>query len=326
MRKTWYVLGFAAGLVIGVTGGGVFAAPQSSPVVPIASGPISIDAVPVPLNPQNPLEMAIGDFRYAGGLVLTSRQTDQLHGLSDLEVTSTNRLTAVGDLGIFLDAQLVLDSAGRLVGLADARLTPLTGEDGKPLSDKAEADAEGLALLPSGDRLVSFERRDRIWLYPAAGGPPRPVPMPGVSFPPNGGMEALAADPEAGAEAYVVGAEISGDTWTCHLLSTPCIKGRTVDKPEEFALVAIKRLPGMQTVYLLRAFDAARGSRNSLQIFRSTKMVARMDMAPPMTVDNFEGLAAVPRPDGGVRFYLISDDNALARQRTLLLAFDWRPR
>jgi hypothetical protein len=51
-----------------------------------------------------------------------------------------------------------------------------------------------------------------------------------------------------------------------------------------------------------------------------------MDLAAPMTVDNCEGLAAVLRPDGGVRFYLLSDDNALASQRTLLLAFDWRPR
>jgi hypothetical protein len=361
LRKTWYVLRFAAALfgTIAVRGqhavrqaviargeelqhprlgaclkavmvvssiGGVLAAPQSSPVAPISSGPISIDAVPVPLNSQNPSETAIGDFLYAGGLILTSRQTDQLHGLSDLEVSGTDRLTAVGDLGIFLDARLVLDSAGRLVGLADARLTWLTGEDGKPLSDKVDADAEGLALFPSGDRLVSFERRDRIWLYPAVGGPPRPVPMPGVSFPLNGGMEALAADLEAGADAYVVGAEVSGETWTCHLLSAPCIKGPTVDKPDQFRLVAIKRLPGMQTVYLLRAFDPARGGRTSLQMFRSTKMIARMDIAPPMTEDNFEGLAAVPRPDGGIRFYLLSDDNAMADQRTLLIAFDWRPR
>ena len=210
------------------------------------------------------------------------------------------------------------------MGLADARLTLLTGEDGKPLTDKAAADAEGLALLPNGDRLVSFERRDRIWLFPAAGGPPRPMPMPAVSFPSNGGMEALAADPEAGADAYLVGAEISGDTWTCHLLSTPCIKGPSVDKPEEFGLVAIKRLPQMQTAYLLRAFDEARGNRTSLQIFRSGSVVARMDLAAPMTVDNYEGLATVPGTDGGVRFYLISDDNGRADQRTLLLAFDWR--
>ena len=226
-----------------VRSGGLVATPQSSTVAPISSGAIRIDAVPVPLNPQNPLEKTIGDFLYAGGLVLTSRQTDQLHGLSDLEVIGMDRLTAVGVLGCPPRRRLVLDSAGRLVGLADARLTLLTGEDGKPLSDKTDADAEGLALLPNGDRLVSFERRHRIWFYPAAGGPPRPVPMPGVSFPSNGGMEALAPDPGAGADAYVVGAEASGDTWTCHLLSTPCIKGPSVDKPEGFRLVAIKRLP-----------------------------------------------------------------------------------
>jgi hypothetical protein len=326
LRKTWCVLRSAAAVVIVSSLTAVWAAPQSSPVAPILTGPIGIDAVPVPLNPQNPSEMAIGDFLYAGGLQLTSRQTDRLHGLSDLFVTPTGLLTAIGDEGILLDARLILDGAERLVGLTDARLALLTGQDGKPLSDKADADAEGLALLPSGDRLVSFERRDRIWLYPAAGGPPRPVRRPRVSFPPNGGMEALAADPDAGADAYVVGAEVGGDTWTCHLLSTPCIKGPTVDMPDGFRLVAIKRLPGMQTVYLLHAFDAARGSRTSLQMFRSTTMIARMDIAPPMSEDNFEGLAAVPRPDGGIRFYLLSDDNAAADQRTLLLAFDWRPR
>jgi hypothetical protein len=68
------------------------------------------------------------------------------------------------------------------------------------------------------------------------------------------------------------------------------------------------------------------GSRVSLRIFRSKEMVARMDLMPPLTVDNYEGVAAVRRADGGFRFYLLSDDNANASQRTLLVAFDWRPR
>jgi hypothetical protein len=252
---------------------GVWAAPQSSPVAPISTGPISIDAVPVPLYPQNAPELAIGDFLYAGGLQLTSRQTDRLHGLSDLLVTGTDRLTAVGDEGILLDARLIFDGAERLVGITDARLMLLTGEDGKTLPGKEETDAEGLAQLPSGDLLVSFERRHRIWLYPAAGGPPHRAPAPEVPFPPNGGMEALAADPEAGVDAYTVGAEATGDTWTCRLSSTPCIKGPSVDKLQEFGLVAISRLPGMQTAYLLRAFDAARGNRITLKILRSTTLV-----------------------------------------------------
>lgn len=287
--------------------------------------PIRIDAVPVPLDSNNPSASAIGDFVYAGGLALTSSQTDLLHGLSDLEVTDNDKLTAVGDMGIVLDATLVFDRAQRLTGLDDARVTLLIDERGKALSDKEDADAEGIALLPGGDRLVSFERRHRVWLYPADGSPPRPAPTPETTLSSNGGLEALAADPEAGVDAYVVGAEESGDTWTCRL-SAPCVKGPSVAKADEFGLVALKRLPGTRTVYLLRAYDVARGNRISLQVFRSTTMIARMDMAAPVTVDNFEGVAAVPRADGGVRFYLLSDDNGNASQRTLLLAFDWQPR
>lgn len=311
-------------VVLGSTGGAC-AVPRSSPETLASAISIDIEAVPVPLTPQNPTRDGIGDFRYAGGLILTSRQTDRLHGLSDLVVSDTDRLTVVGDLGVFLDARLVFDDAARLVGLADASLQSLTGEDGRPLSDKEDADAEGLALLSSGDRLVSFERRHRILRYPAAGGSPRPVPAPDSAFPPNGGMEALAADPDAAGDAYVVGAEKTGDTWTCRLSAPTCVKGPSIEMPAEFGLVAIARLPGMRTAYLLRAYDATRGNRISLQIFQSTTRVATMDMARPLTVDNFEGLAAVPRADGSIRFFLLSDDNDDATQRTLLLAFDWRP-
>ena len=59
--------------------------------------------------------------------------------------------------------------------------------------------------------------------------------------------------------------------------------------------------------------------------------LARLDGT--LTRDNMEGIAAVPGPGGGVRLYLISDDNfdnpntdLIGGQRTLLLAFDWEPR
>jgi hypothetical protein len=302
----------------------VGAAQQPSAETPTGTGLVKIDGVPVPLNPSDPSQTEIGDFAYAGGLALTSRDTERLHGLSDLEIIGSDRLVAVGDQGVWFDARLVFDERERLVAVADAHLTAMVGEDGAPLSDKAGADAEGLAQLANGDRLVSFERRHRILIYPVGGGLPRRVPSPAVEFPLNGGMEALAADPAAGADAYVVGGEISGDTWTCRLSATSCQQGPSVHKPKAFGLVAMRRLPGLQTAYLLRAFDKKRGNRISLRIVRANKRVARMTMAQPMTVDNFEGLAAVARDDGSVRFYLLSDDNASATQRTLLLAFDWR--
>lgn len=303
----------------------VAAAPHSR--VPRGRGtPVTIHAAAVPLNPKDPSQTAVGPFTYAGGVVLTSTQTDQLHGLSDIEITGLDRMTVVTDDGMLVTARLVLDNAGRLTGVNDARLEPLTGRDGKPLGRPEVADSEGLAVLRNGDRLVSFERQHRIWLYPARGGSPRPVPHPESAFPvPNGGMEALSADPDAGRDAYVVGAELTGETWSCRI-STRCIAGQTVDRPEGMGLVALRRLAGGRTAVLMRAFAQTTGARNSLAILRANAVEAQLDLARPLTVDNFEGVAAVARPKGVVRFYLVSDDNGFATQRTLLLAFDWRPR
>ena len=47
------------------------------------------------------------------------------------------------------------------------------------------------------------------------------------------------------------------------------------------------------------------------------------ELAPPQTVDNFEGVAAAVAPDGALRVLLLSDDNFnRGQQRTLLLAFE----
>ena len=77
---------------------------------------------------------------------------------------------------------------------------------------------------------------------------------------------------------------------------------------------------------VLRAYDPARHSRITFEILRETTVIARMDLAAPMTVDNFEGIASIAGADGQRRFYLVSDDNNRATQRTLLFAFDWQPR
>jgi len=44
-------------------------------------------------------------------------------------------------------------------------------------------------------------------------------------------------------------------------------------------------------------------------------------LEPPLTLDNFEGVAAVENPDGTTGLWMISDDNFSRRQRTLLMAF-----
>lgn len=311
----------------GVSGLLLACAPAQPPLPkqPVAAdGRIVIAAELVPLDPKDPAKTQIGDFTYAGGLALTSEQTSRLHGLSDLHIDAGGRLTAISDEGDLLTARLLLDRSGRPTGLAEARIAPLPGLDGKPLPGKLAADAEGLAVLASGDRLVSFEQNHRVWLYPAAGGAPRPAPAPEASLPSNGGLEALAPDPATGPDAYIAGAEETGQTWTCRL-SAACAEGPKVEKDAAFALVAIRKLPDGATAYLLRAWDPLRGNRNVLSIVGPAGEVARLELARPLTVDNFEGLAVVPIPRG-LRFYLLSDDNFQSLQRTILMAFDWRPR
>jgi hypothetical protein len=199
------------------------------------------------------------------------------------------------------------------------------GVDGSRPRQKEDMDAEGLALLANGDRLISFEVRDRVWLYPADGGPPHLVPSPNVSFPANTGLEALTAAPDVAADAYMVGDEERGNIWNCRV-STACVKGQAADLPPGYALVSMRRLDASRTAYLMRGFDLRRGYRSSLRIYSDGKLIGQLDLTLPLTIDNFEGVAAVPRADGSVRFYLISDDNARAFQRTLLVAFDWAPK
>jgi len=298
------------------------------PKAPIQYGPdIVIQARPVVLDRQDPAKKQIGDFSWAGGVELTSDQTSRLHGLSDLKVWPDGRILVVGDEGDLLEAHLVLDYAGHPTGLKDARLTPVIGEDGQPAASrgKAESDAEGIAEFPNGDRLISLEEHDRILFYPHAGGLPRLAPLPQVKWVPNAGMEALAIYPKGGPDAYVAGIEATGETYVCKL-SAACTKDRTVELKDGFELAALEVLSGGRMAYLLRAFDPLRGVRVILRIVGADgQVVDQLELARPLTVDNFEGLAAAASPNGGLRFYLISDDNFSKSQRTLLVAFDWRP-
>ena len=300
-------------------------APQSArlPSSPVGAGPaIGVVVEPVSEGPT----ASVGTFRYAGGFVMTSADTSRLHGLSDLEVMADGRIVAISDDGDLVKGRIVLGAEGRLTGVSQMTLAPLTDPGGKPLGgDKTTSDAEGLAILPNGDMMVSFERQHRIWLYPARGGPPRAVSSPNSAFPDNDGMEALALDLATGSGAYLVGREDTRETWTCRL-SAGCRPGIQPGDASMGKLGAARALPGGRWAFLLRDFSVTSGATIRILITdRAGKTLDLHTITRPATVDNFEGISALPRADGSVRFYLISDDNFSPAQRTLLLAFDWTP-
>ena len=54
------------------------------------------------------------------------------------------------------------------------------------------------------------------------------------------------------------------------------------------------------------------------------RVVARLQ--PPLPSDNYEGIAVRPRADGSFTVWVISDDNFMRHQRTLLLQLRWQER
>lgn len=330
-------LAVAGGLVAGCA---QHAAPPPPvvPAAPVMAGPeITVVATPVPMDAADPAKFtAEGGFTYAGGLVLTSTDTTRLHGLSDLRIGAGDVLTAISDEGDVFEARIQLDAAGRLAGLTGGKLFPLKGLDGQPLQGKRNADAEGLAVMPNGDRLVSFEGDHRIWLYQdqadGGWGTPRPAPKPATIFPENEGMEALAAYPAAGPDAYLVGGE-EGEVWLCRL-SADCKSLPPQSGPDfTWGLTAFAPFQGTAVATLHRGFDPIRGWRSIVRFISDpTLPAARQRTAAALHIDgamprdNFEGLALSSSPSGAIRIYVISDDGAVsAKQRTLLLAFDWTP-
>lgn len=330
------------GMVAGLGGLATQCAPRRPPIVatppaPVKAGPeITVTATPVPLDATNPAKtMLDGGFTYAGGLALTSATTTRLHGLSDLAVGAEGQLMAITDDGDLFEARIQLDATGRLASVTDGKLRSLRGRDGRPLQGKQQADAEGLAVLPNGDRLVSFERDHRIWLYPVqpdgGWGTPRPAPKPATVFPDNEGMEALAAYPAAGPDAYIVGGE-EGEVWLCRL-SADCKSLPPQSGPDfTWGLSGFAPFAGPAVATLHRGFDPVRGWRAIVRFMSDPtvptarqRISATLRLEGSTTRDNIEGVALTRSPSGGTRLYLVSDDNAAETQRTLLLAFDWTP-
>ena len=259
-------------------------------------------------------------------------------GWSDLHVTPDGRtLTSISDEGAWLTATIDYDAKGNLAGLSGGRIGQLRGLDGKPLADKAEADAEGMARLPDGSWLVAFERHHRLWRYQTLASTPTPFDGPADigRQPSNGGIEALTALADgriiAISEEYSVRpGTVMG--WIGQPVGDGRYEWRTFDYATipDFRPTAIAMLPDGSFATIERAFDMVRGVRCRVMRFDAAQLkpggtvraeeLARL--ASPYAVDNLEGLAATKGARGETLLWLISDDNFNPLQRNILLLFE----
>jgi len=293
--------------------------------------PLKINARPIPLAQSQPDLATVGALRYRGGLRLTSPDP-RFGGLSGLSVSADGaRLVAVSDTGLWITATLEYDAEGRLVGLTDASMAPLRDADGNKLIGKRLGDAESLAPLAGGGYLVSFEQTHRILRYAAPGAPGMPIDavLPGLAqVKSNGGLEAVEqlADGRALALAedhFVSDGRLAGwliDGNTAARVSYP---GDGYFEPTGMAALADGRV-----LVLERGYTAIGGAKGRVMLIKTPvageaisglRELARL--APPIQVDNYEGLAARDDGDGGLLLYIVSDDNFNPLQRTLLMMF-----
>lgn len=267
----------------------------------------------------------LGDgVTFAGGVELVLAPASPLHSLSDLKLIDDAGFISVSDAGDLVRGRLVLDRRGRLVGVEGLRHRRLTLRDGSPIVNKADGDAESLALIDNGDLLISFERDHRIWNY---GSPdalamrPAPVRRPDVDFPLNDGMEGVSARPGG----WRVAGESDG-VWDCS--STRCdvvvAPSETPLADSDFRITGMDRDPAGAGFFVVQ-----RSYRRPIDVRANVRRLDENGVLGPIlvalslpgTTDNFEGIAAVTQGDA-TRLYILSDDNNNRHQRTLLLAFN----
>ncbi len=301
----------------------------------VAAAPLDLDARRVALNPDEPTQTTVGALEFVGGLELWSDEAD-FGGLSGLEIGADGaRMLAVGDHGHWVAARLIDAADGALVGVADATIHPILDDTGRPVAD-AWRDAEEVARLADGRLAVSFERRHRIWLYPAgnpAHGRGRALGVASVlaQAPYNGGVEALTALADGRLLAVTEKASAGDGRVQAWLIAPDGGRAEALAYAvsDGFAPTALARLADGDVLALERRYSKATGAAARLMRIDAASIVpgavlegrelARIEA--PLNVDNFEGLA-VRRGAGGETFvYLLSDDNFNSSQRTLLMQF-----
>lgn len=284
---------------------------------------------PKPVNPK---------VRYVGGYELEARGTSELVGLSDLHVFPDGdllKIEAVSDFGVMARFELKADGKS---GYLDSPLEidPLHDPQGRRFNNKGEADAEGMTADPmNGELYVSFEGHQRVMKFAQnpfsqAG---EVLPLAGLpNFPANQGMEAVTYLPEPDGGALLIGVE-SGGFWRCGLASNVCTEVHGPATPgflymmtSLYALDHDDPRRNHDILGLYRYYDPFTGPRNVLRLLHleGDTLSAVSDMvkiAPPLPVDNYEGVAAVKNATG-YRIFLISD-SLKEDGKPKLLVFDW---
>lgn len=260
-------------------------------------------------------------------------------GFSALEVLEDGRrFVALSDGGLLVQGDLQRDARGQLTGVRVTSRHWLVHPEGHRVRQKGQ-DPEGLALLPDGRLIVSFEHYTPPWIYEGAIGHPDGTRLPApeaLENPPdspilgaNTAYETAAVDaqgrliliperPAGGGPLHPIW-RLGEDGWT-----------RVADWPRDagFLPVGADLGPDGQLYVLERAFGLGFSGRirriDLAQPDRAPQLVA---LLPRDRRSNYEGLSAWADDNGTLRLTMISDNNftGLLNQQILEISLAGSP-
>ncbi|SDF44795.1 hypothetical protein SAMN05216241_101128 [Limimonas halophila] len=298
---------------------------------PAAARPLTLTATPLaPVDGAAP-GTRVGPLTYLGGVVLDAPEPN-FGGLSGLLLRDGGRrLTAVSDAGAWLRAAVDLDARGAPQGVSAARMGRLRDSRSNAILNKTDGDAESLARAAGGGLLVAFEGRHRIRSYGGPDAAARPVPIPDAvaDAAPNKGLEAVTKLSDGRLLLIAEGGRTESGLPAWVRAPDGGWRALTYRTRDGFSPTGATGLPGGDALVLERKVKGLLGFRARLRRIPATKIERGevldgsilATLKPPLPVDNMEGVASVPATGGGSRLYLLSDDNFLPFQQTVLLAF-----
>ena len=296
---------------------------------PARNQQIIIASTPVALDTSYPGRRRVGALRFLGGWHLTS-DTRAFGGFSALDVDG-NIVTALGDGGTIVRFRL-----GRFGNASDASIVTLPNGCGKVLR-KNDNDSEALAHDAARKNWwVSYEWRNAICRTNAdfTIGEATRNPPTMAAWPRKKGPESMTRLADG---RFVVIAEDAADSGKIQPLvvfdrdpTDPAAVATTLGyrAPDGFKPTEIAELPDGRLLVLNRRFTLT--SLFSIEVVllpRLGEMPTGVLQGPtiarfqsPVIADNFEGLS-VGTENGRTIIWMISDDNFMRWQRTLLLKF-----
>ncbi|WP_084438263.1 esterase-like activity of phytase family protein [Niveispirillum irakense] len=297
-------------------------------------------SVSIPLAETESPMLKLGELIYRGGLHLRDQNTE-FGGLSSLRVSPDgSQFVAISDRGSRVAGRLHCDPHGALSAADGFTIGPLLDVDGGAVGF-GKNDSEGLAIIgdwPGEGWVVSFERDHRLLRYPSAltGVVPQrlegPAGLADLDF--NSGIETLLTLDDGRLFMLAEGGDDAGrhQGWVGR---SGAWQHFTYQGLPPFLPVDAARLPDGGVLVLERRVGLLGGWGNRIVHIEAASLkagaidggmlegreIARLN--PPVNVDNFEGIDVRRAADGRLLVYILSDNNFLFLQRTLMMMFEW---